>query len=119
MRTTLPNVLWICTDQQRFDTIGLLGNPVIDTPNLNAEGRTGTERCTGTRDTSSSSITAMTSVSCMTYRSIPASCDNRWSDPDFTPTKLDLMKKSFDASMLITDWGGVPYVRRKDSTPPH
>jgi len=29
-----PNILWICTDQQRFDTIGALGNPVIRTPNI-------------------------------------------------------------------------------------
>ena len=27
--------------------------------------------------------------------------DNRWSDPSFTPNKLDLMKKSFGTSMLI------------------
>jgi arylsulfatase A-like enzyme len=29
-----PNFLWICTDQQRFDTIRGLGNTVINTPNL-------------------------------------------------------------------------------------
>ncbi|MGH2460965.1 MAG: sulfatase family protein, partial [Chloroflexota bacterium] len=29
-----PNVLWYCTDQQRFDTIGALGNPHVHTPNL-------------------------------------------------------------------------------------
>ncbi|HUV07008.1 MAG TPA: sulfatase-like hydrolase/transferase [Spirochaetia bacterium] len=29
-----PNILWICTDQQRFDTIAALGNPHIRTPNL-------------------------------------------------------------------------------------
>ncbi len=29
-----PNILWICTDQQRFDTLGALGNPHIRTPNL-------------------------------------------------------------------------------------
>jgi len=29
-----PNVLWICTDQQRFDTIRALGNDRINTPNL-------------------------------------------------------------------------------------
>ena len=29
-----PNILWICTDQQRFDTITSLGNPHIRTPNL-------------------------------------------------------------------------------------
>ena len=23
-----PNILWYCTDQQRFDTIAALGNPV-------------------------------------------------------------------------------------------
>lgn len=36
-----PNILWICTDQQRFDTIHALGNEHIRTPNLDrlaAEG---------------------------------------------------------------------------------
>lgn len=29
-----PNILWFCTDQQRYDTIHALGNPHINTPNL-------------------------------------------------------------------------------------
>ena len=29
-----PNILWICTDQQRYDTIHALGNEHIQTPNL-------------------------------------------------------------------------------------
>jgi arylsulfatase A-like enzyme len=29
-----PNILWICTDQQRYDTIGALGNPHVATPNI-------------------------------------------------------------------------------------
>ena len=29
-----PNILWICTDQQRYDTIGALGNKYVDTPNI-------------------------------------------------------------------------------------
>ena len=29
-----PNILWYCSDQQRFDTIAALGNPHINTPNL-------------------------------------------------------------------------------------
>jgi len=29
-----PNILWICTDQQRFDTLGCYGNPHVHTPNL-------------------------------------------------------------------------------------
>ncbi len=28
------NILWICTDQQRFDTLGCYGNRFVDTPNL-------------------------------------------------------------------------------------
>ena len=34
MSDTKPNILWICTDQQRFDTIHALGNEHIRTPNL-------------------------------------------------------------------------------------
>ena len=29
-----PNILWICSDQQRFDTLGCYGNPFVRTPNL-------------------------------------------------------------------------------------
>jgi len=36
-----PNVLWLFTDQQRFDTIAALGNPVIRTPNLDRLCRQG------------------------------------------------------------------------------
>ncbi|MDH7569264.1 MAG: sulfatase-like hydrolase/transferase [Armatimonadota bacterium] len=37
-----PNILLIMTDQQRFDTIGALGNPVIRTPALDRLVRAGT-----------------------------------------------------------------------------
>lgn len=36
-----PNILWICTDQQRFDTLGCTGNCLVRTPHLDrlaAEG---------------------------------------------------------------------------------
>ena len=39
---TRPNILWYCTDQQRFDTIGALGNPYVQTPTLDALVREGT-----------------------------------------------------------------------------
>ncbi len=29
-----PNILWICTDQQRYDTLGCYGNRYVRTPNL-------------------------------------------------------------------------------------
>lgn len=32
--TTSPNILWYCTDQQRYDTIRSMGNPHIRTPSL-------------------------------------------------------------------------------------
>ncbi|MCC6681859.1 MAG: sulfatase-like hydrolase/transferase [Phycisphaeraceae bacterium] len=38
----LPNVLWICPDQQRWDTIAALGNPYVHTPNLDRLVRMGT-----------------------------------------------------------------------------
>ncbi len=31
-----PNILWYCSDQQRWDSIGALGNPHVRTPNLDA-----------------------------------------------------------------------------------
>jgi len=30
MRMNQPNILWICTDQQRFDTLGCTGNPLCE-----------------------------------------------------------------------------------------
>ena len=37
-----PNILWYCSDQQRFDTISALGNPHINTPRLDAFMQTAT-----------------------------------------------------------------------------
>jgi len=37
-----PNILWICTDQQRYDTIHALGNKYIRTPNIDKLVETGT-----------------------------------------------------------------------------
>ena len=37
-----PNILWYCTDQQRFDTIGALGNPHVQTPTLDGLVESGT-----------------------------------------------------------------------------
>jgi len=36
-----PNILWYCSDQQRFDTIAALGNAHINTPCLDAFARQG------------------------------------------------------------------------------
>ncbi len=36
-----PNILWICSDQQRFDTLGCYGNSFVKTPNLDRLGQSG------------------------------------------------------------------------------
>ena len=36
-----PNILWICTDQQRYDTLGAQGNGYVSTPRLDALWRSG------------------------------------------------------------------------------
>jgi len=41
-KTRMPNILWICTDQQRYDTIRTLGNEHVRTPNLDKLIETGT-----------------------------------------------------------------------------
>ena len=35
-KTDRPNILWFCTDHQRYDTVNCLGNPHINTPTLNS-----------------------------------------------------------------------------------
>jgi len=39
---TRPNILWICSDQQRFDTLGCSGNPWVRTPHLDQLAAGGT-----------------------------------------------------------------------------
>jgi len=42
LKSHRPNILLFCTDQQRFDTIGALGNPHVHTPNLDRLAASGT-----------------------------------------------------------------------------
>ena len=37
-----PNVLWVCTDSQRHDTLGCYGNPLVRSPNVDALAGRGT-----------------------------------------------------------------------------
>ena len=45
--TKRPNILWICTDSQRWDTLGCYGNQFVQTPHLDALAERGVvfERC--------------------------------------------------------------------------
>ena len=40
-RTRRPNILWICSDQQRWDTLGCYGNEFVHTPNLDRLAESG------------------------------------------------------------------------------
>ena len=36
-----PNILWICTDSQRWDTLRCYGNPLVYTPHLDGLAESG------------------------------------------------------------------------------
>jgi arylsulfatase len=38
-----PNILWICTDQQRYDTLGCYGNEYVRTPNIDRLSKNGVQ----------------------------------------------------------------------------
>ncbi len=40
---TRPNILWLCSDQQRWDTLGCYGNPFVETPHLDRLARGGVQ----------------------------------------------------------------------------
>ena len=42
MSVRRPNILWVCTDQQRYDTLGCTGNPFVNTPHINQLAQSGT-----------------------------------------------------------------------------
>ena len=41
-RPDRPNILWVCTDSQRSDTLGCYGNSFVQTPNLDRLAARGT-----------------------------------------------------------------------------
>ena len=45
--TNRPNILLIMTDQQRNDALGIAGHPVLQTPNMDWIGASGTHFCRG------------------------------------------------------------------------
>lgn len=40
-KTKRPNILWLCSDQQRHDSMGCYGNKIVSTPNLDALAENG------------------------------------------------------------------------------
>ncbi len=40
-----PNIIWICTDQQRSDSLGCSGNRIARTPHIDSLAAAGTRFC--------------------------------------------------------------------------
>lgn len=88
-KSSRPNFLWICTDQQRWNTITALGNKYIHTPNLDRLVKMGTSftkaHCVGPVCTASRAnfLTGM-------YSSAVAGCKN---GAAYWPEKAPLVTK--------------------------
>lgn len=90
-----PNILWFCTDQQRFDTIGALGNPHVQTPTLDKLVEQGV---TFTNTYCQSPICTPSRASFMTGQ-YPSLARNTRNGNDTFPTDVPLISK------LIADAG--------------
>lgn len=77
------NILWFCTDQQRFDTVGCYGNPYVHTPNMDRLARMGVRF---TRAYSQSPVCAPSRASFLTGR-YPRTCGVRQNGQDIPPTE--------------------------------
>jgi hypothetical protein len=82
--TRVPNLLWICTDQQRFDTIGALGNPWVSTPHIDGLVAAGV---------------AFTHAYCQSPICTPSRASA------YVDTRARLCKASFDATVRAFDRG--------------
>ncbi|MCI8624524.1 MAG: sulfatase-like hydrolase/transferase [Provencibacterium sp.] len=75
------NVLWFCTDQQRYDTLGCAGNPFVHTPNLDRLAAMGVRF---DRAYSQSPVCAPSRASFLTGR-YPTTCSVRQNGQDIDP----------------------------------
>ncbi len=89
-----PNILWICTDQQRYDTLGCAGNQFINTPNLDNLAQNGVmfDNCF-----SQSPVCAPSRAAFLTGR-YPVTCGCRQNGQDIPATEVPVTK-------LLTDNG--------------
>ena len=82
------NILWICTDQQRMDTLGCYGNAFVHTPNLDRLAASGVRF---TRAYSQSPVCAPSRASFLTGR-YPRTCSVRQNGQDINPNEKLITK---------------------------
>ena len=85
-----PNILLILTDQQRFDTIGALNNPIIKTPNLDRICRSGVA-FTSAYSPSPVCVPARCSLHYGQYPMHTGCYDNAWKMPTDRPSYADAL----------------------------
>lgn len=95
-----PNIIWICTEHQRGDTIGALGNDVIRTPNLDRLVATGTAM---TRAYSQATVCTPSRASFLTGRyPTTTRCRQNGQDMPTTETLIikDLRDHGYDCGLV-------------------
>lgn len=88
-----PNILLLFTDQQRFDTIGALGNPVIRTPALDRLCREGVA-FTSAYSPSPVCVPARCSLHYGQYPMRTGCYDNAWKMPEDRPSFMQVLAEA-------------------------
>ena len=88
-----PNILWICTDQQRFDTLGCYGNKFVSTPNID---RLAAEGVQFSNAISQSPVCSPSRGSFLTGR-YPVTCRQRQNGADIPDSEVLVTKLLHDA----------------------
>ncbi len=91
-----PNILWICPDQQRFDTLGCYGNTFVRTPNLDRLAESGVlfEHCY------SQSPVCTPSRACFLTGRYPRTTRCRQNGQDIPPDEVLVTKLLADAGYV-------------------
>lgn len=88
-----PNILWICSDQQRYDTLGCYGNPYVHSPRLDALAENG---ALFENAIAQSPVCSPSRGSFLTGR-YPMTCRQRQNGADIPATELLVTKIFHDA----------------------
>jgi choline-sulfatase len=91
-----PNILWICSDQQRFDTLGCYGNRFVHTPNLDRLASRGTLF----ENAFSQSPVCTPSRACALTGRYPRTCRTRQNGADIPEDELLVTRLLSDAGYV-------------------
>lgn len=94
------NILWICTDQQRFDTLGCTGNKWVHTPNLD---RLASEGVLFENAYAQSPVCAPSRGSFLTGR-YPRTCGPRQNGQDIDAKERAASQNSWPITAITAAW---------------